>query len=73
MNTVKFSFLGTVALALSTTFYSCNKGKIVSTGDVTITDVVKANFTSNVTISSSGSGKKSCFLPIHLLLITHLL
>jgi hypothetical protein len=59
MNTVKLAFLGTATLALSITFYSCNKGKIVSTGDVSITDVVKANFTTDVTISTSGSGKKS--------------
>ena len=59
MNSVKLAVLGTLALALSITLYSCKKGKIVSTGDISITDVVKAKFTSNVTISTSGSGKKS--------------
>ncbi len=59
MNKVKLSIFGLSLLALSITFYSCKKGKIVSTGDISITDVVKAKFTSNVTISTSGSGKKS--------------
>ena len=57
---LKLAILATVALTLGLTFYSCKKGKIVSTGAVDITDVVKAKFTSAVTISVSGSGKKRC-------------
>ena len=44
---------------VSATFNSFRKGSIVSTGDVSITNVVKSKFTSAVTISTSGSGRKS--------------
>jgi hypothetical protein len=62
MNTVKLASISTLVLGLGIIVYSCKKGKIVSTGDVSITDVVKANFTSDVTISTSGSGEKSCII-----------
>ena len=52
MGKVKLSIAGLSFLVLGTTFYSCNKGKIVSTGDVSITDVVKSRFTSAVSFST---------------------
>ncbi len=58
MGKVKLSIAGLSFLVLGTTFYSCNKGKIVSTGDVSITDVVKSRFTSAVSFSTSGIGRK---------------
>jgi len=59
MKKLKLIFLGSVLLALSLTYYSCKKDSIVSTGDVSITNVVKTKFTSAVTISTSGSGSNS--------------
>jgi len=59
MHQLKLSIFGLSFLALAVTLPSCKKGSIVSTGDVSITDVVKSKFTSAVTISTSGSGKKS--------------
>lgn len=58
MNNVKLAFLVSGILALSLTFSSCKKGSIISTGDVSIIDVVKAKFTSAVSFSTSGLGKK---------------
>ena len=51
-------------MALSVTFYACNKdavssGSIVSNGAVSITSIVQSKFLSAVTISTSGSGSSS--------------
>lgn len=58
MKKTKLSILSLSLLTISVTFNSCNKGSIVSTGEVTITDVVKAKFTTAVSISTSGRGNK---------------